>query len=80
MLCIARSIKGQEYLYNARSAHKVSKASAQTIADALNEHGYGLKDGETWYIHEIDQYCTAYDYAMSQGFRVYKGSIRRYRR
>lgn len=80
MYCIAKSVKGAEYMYNASSAHKVSKASAQKIADALNNAKWNIKDNEVWHVHEIDRYDRAYDYAEWQEFRVYKGSIRRYAR
>lgn len=68
MKVIAKSAKGQEFLYSARSAHKVPTKRADEICEALNKVQYQLKDDEVWYIHEIDQYDTAYDYAEYQSF------------
>ena len=78
MIVLAKSVRGAEFMYNPKSAHRVSKASADKIAAALNNAGYQLQDGEIWYRHDIDQYTTAYDYASYQMFKVYKGAIRRY--
>lgn len=78
MYCIAISVKGAEYMYRAKTAHRVSKASGQKIADALNEARYQLKDNEVWHVHEIDRYDFAYPFADAHAFKVYKGSIRRY--
>lgn len=78
MTIVAKAKKGQEFLYNPRSAHKVSKSSAQWIADGLNAAGYQLNAGEIWHIFDIDRYDTAYLYAISQDFRRYNGNIREY--
>lgn len=78
MLIAAKAAAGAEFMYNARSAHKVSKASGQRIVDALNRIGFDLKPGEVWHLYEVDQYSPAYYTAESQEFRVYKSSIRRY--
>lgn len=80
MTILAKSLEGKEFMYSARSAHKVSKASANLIRDNLNSIRYDLKDGEVWYIHEVDGYDNAYYFAENQGFSVYKGTIRRTRR
>ena len=76
MLVLAISIQGAEYAYNAASAHKVSKASAEKIAAALNKAGYKLKPGQVWYPHTVYYLDNAYAYAENQAFTVYKGSIR----
>ena len=77
MLVVAKSVKGQEYLYGARTAHRVPKASARKICDALNNEGWKLNGGEVWWIHEIDQYDSAYEYSEWQKFSIRNGSIRR---
>ena len=79
MKVLAISIRGAEFMYSPKTAHKVSAASAQKIADALNAAGYMLKDNPrgVWYIHDVDKYDTAFDYAAYQSFSVYKGTIRR---
>lgn len=78
ILVLAKSIKGQEFLYSARSAHKVSKASANSICKALNDAGYELKEGEVWHVHQVDKYDNAWVYAHGQEFRVRKGNIQRW--
>ena len=76
MLILAKAIKGAEFFYNADSAHKVSKKSAQTIKDALNKIKYNLKDTETWYEYNVDSYDDAYYVAEYQRFTIYKGTIK----
>lgn len=68
MLVLAKSVKGQEFLYSAPSAHAVAKKSAEQICSTLNEIRYGLKDNEVWYIHDVSEYDTAFDYAQFQKF------------
>ena len=75
MLIIAKSVKGREFLYNAASARKVSKASAETILKVVNNHKYQLKDGEIWHIYEVDSYDNAYYYAQSRAFKIRKGVV-----
>ena len=76
MTILARSVKGNEYLYAIRSAHKVSKAKAKMIADALNRIQYKIKDNEVWYVHEIDQYDQACTFAERQSFAVRQGKLK----
>ena len=78
IMVVAKSAKGHEFLYSARSAHKVSKASANAICKALNEAGYHLNDGEVWHVHQVDKYDNAWVYAHAQEFRVRKGVIQRW--
>lgn len=80
MLVLAKSIKDQEFFYNARSAHKVSKAKAEFIKNELNRLEWKLSEGEVWYIHEVDQYDTAYDYASYQKFFIRNGCLKESRR
>lgn len=75
MKIVAKSVKGHEFLYSARSAHKVSERSAEYICSELNRVQYNLKDGEVWFIHDIDQYDSAYDYATEQAFTTRKGGV-----
>ena len=79
MTILAISAKGQEYLYRASTAHKVSKAKAKMIADALNRIQYKIKDNEVWFIHEVDQYDSAYVFAEGQKFTTYKNKLREVR-
>lgn len=53
---IAKSIKGQEYLYSQRDIYLVSKASAKLAAETLNKNNWNLKDNQTWFIHELSEY------------------------
>lgn len=75
MLVLAKSVKGKEYFYNPRSAHRVSARSAETIRDICNEYKFQLNDNETWHIHEIDKYDTAYNYAEFQQFTIRNGIV-----
>lgn len=78
MTIIAKTRKGQEYLYSAISAHKVSKASAAYICKICNECKYRLKEGETWHIYDVDPYSYAHDVAETQHGRVYRGTVKMY--
>lgn len=76
MYVLAKSVKGQEYLYSASSAHAVAKKSMNKICSTLNEIRYSLKDTEVWHIHEVSEYDTAYDYAQFQKFYYTAGGLK----
>lgn len=78
MLVLAMSLKNQEYLYKARTARKVSKASAETICKIVNEYKflYSCHPGYVWAVHEVDKYDSAYDYAQLQDFTIRKGIVK----
>lgn len=78
MKVIAISQKGHEFLYSARSAHKVSERSAKTICDICNQMKYQLKEDQTWFIHDVDHYDDAYMYGLLQEFRIRKGIVSEY--
>ena len=76
MTILAKSVKDHEFLYNAKTAHKVSKANAEKIRDVLNGCNYKLKDGETWHIHDVSEtYDNAGAYASYQAFTINKKGI-----
>ena len=75
MMILAISVQGKEYLYSPKKAHTVSKRSAETIKEILNKMSWRLKENETWFIHDIDEYSTAYDYAETQKFTIRKGLV-----
>lgn len=75
MLILAKSCKGREFIYSPASARRVSARSAETIAHIVNGCGYQLKDGQVWHVHNVDQYDTAYEYAMCQQFRIRNGVV-----
>lgn len=78
MKVIAKTMIGSEFIFKPQSAHYVSGKSADQVADCLNTLRYSLKDGEKWYVYEIDQYDTAYDYAQMQSFYIARnGSLKR---
>lgn len=78
MKVVALSVKGQEFLYKASTAHKVAEEKAQKVADALNEVKYKLDGNYVWYVHDVDQYDDAYYYAEAQRFTYGKnGAIKR---
>ncbi len=75
MKIVAKSIKGKEFMYSAKSAHKVSERSANLICKLLNDINYHLNEGETWFIHDVDKYDTAYEYASFQAFTRRNGKL-----
>lgn len=75
MYILAISQKGKEFFYNPKSARKVSKRSGELIADVCNKYNFLLKPGEIWFMHEIDQYDTAYEYALYQTFTIRNGIV-----
>ena len=77
MKILAKTVQGREYMYSARSARKVSARSAQYILNVVNKAGFLLdrEKGEIWHIYDIDEYDTAYDYALFQSFTVRKGIV-----
>lgn len=75
MKIVAKSVKGKEYLYTASTAHKVPNTSAKVICDVLNKANYNLKEGETWFVHDVSPYDRAYEYASFQSFARRNGKI-----
>ena len=80
MVILAKSVKGQEFMYSYLSAHKVPKTRADAICKALNEEKYQLKENEVWFKHEVDKYDNAYIFAETQAFRVNRGRLQEVRR
>lgn len=76
MLILAKSCKGSEFLYSAKSAHAVSKASAAKIRDIVNQYKYKLSENEVWHIHEVSYYDDASFYAERQKFTIRKGIVK----
>lgn len=76
IMAIAKTHPGKEFLYDYRTAHKVSKASAAYICEIANKYKYKLKDGECWHVYEIGYYDAAYDYAEYQYCTVRKGIVK----
>ena len=75
MKIVAKSTKGQEFLYSVRSAHEVPKTSAEIICNALNDAHYDLAENEVWHIHDVDRFDRAYEYAVTQRFERRNGKI-----
>ena len=72
MFIISKTIKGKEYIYSKQ--HSVlckNKAEAEKLADFMNSNNenaigdFKLKDGEVWYVYEIDKYDTPPRYELS---------------
>ena len=76
MKIVAISVQGQEFLYKARTSHRVSERSSETICELLNKVRYQLGNGEVWFIHEIDRYDNAYDFALNQKFTLRMGTLK----
>ena len=79
MKIVAIAVKGMEFLYNSRTAHKVAQAKAQVVCDALNKVGYALKDDNSvWHVYDVNAYDDAFYYAETQRFSCGKnGTIKR---
>lgn len=75
MKILAKAIKGKEFMYNVRSAHKVSARSAMVILDIVNEYRFQLKENEVWHLYDVDEYDTAYDVAQFQSFTIRNGVV-----
>ena len=69
MKIVAKAIKGKEFFYSAKSAHKVAQSSAYLICKMLNDANYKLNEGEVWHVFDVDRYDSAYEYAEWQTFR-----------
>ena len=78
MLVAALSVKGQEFFYKANTARKVSRASGQKIVDIANECQFlfSAYPGHVWYLHEVDQYDVAFDFAQYQKFTIRNGIVK----
>ena len=77
MTIIARTNAGTEFLYQANTAHKASKACAEKIAETLNRISWNIKPGQIWHVYEAYPASLAYEYANAQEFKIYRGTIRR---
>lgn len=78
MKIIAIAVKGKEFLYNSRTAHKVAQNKAQVVCDALNKVGYALDDNSVWHVYDVSAYDDAFYYAETQRFSCGKsGTIKR---
>lgn len=72
MIVVAIACKGQEFLYNASTAHKVNEKKADKIVELLNAAGYQLRDGEIWHKFNVSSYDNAGVYAECQRFTLGK--------
>lgn len=68
MKIVAKSVKGKEFLYSARSAHQVKGLSAEKMAEFLNTQKHDLKANEVWHVHDVGPYDNAYGYGAIQMF------------
>lgn len=72
MTVIAIACKGQEFFYNASTAHKVNENKADKIVELLNAAGYQLRAGEIWHKFNVSSYDNAGVYAETQRFTLGK--------
>ena len=68
MKIVAKTIDGKEFIYSAHSAHRAPAKRIKEVLEILNENRYKLKDGEKWWIYEVDQYDDAFYYSENQRF------------
>lgn len=71
---IAVTQKGAEYCYRSSSRLKVTKASAQKIAEALTKANFFLKEGQKWHVYD-DPFYETYEHMYGKA-RVYKGNVK----
>ena len=78
MLVLAMSKENSEFLYVARTARQVSRASAEKICKIANENKFlfSCYPGYVWHVHEVDQSDSAFDYAQSQKFTIRGGIVK----
>ena len=77
MFVVAKSVKGHEFMYAPKSAHKVPKTSAKAICKVLNDNNFMLKENEVWFVHAVDKYDSASEFADWQKFTIRNGIVRR---
>lgn len=76
MKVLAITRNEQEFIYNAKSAHRVAQNKAKYVLDVLNKYRYLLKDdSEKWFIYDVDEYDKAYAYSAYHRFSVSKNGI-----
>lgn len=78
MTIIAKTIKGKEYMYNAKSARRVADRSAVKVCEIVNKHKYllGENENEIWHVYyHIDPFDVAYEYASMQSFSLRNGVV-----
>jgi len=68
MKIVAKTIEGEEFFYSAHSAHRAPAKRIKEVLEILNENRYHLKEGEKWWIYEVDKYDDAFYYSESQRF------------
>lgn len=75
MLVVAKTTRGTEFIYNAKSAHAVPQKHAQRIADIANKHLFKLSPGECWFVYDVSHYDNAYIYAQYARFTYGKNGL-----
>lgn len=76
MIVVAKSIKGQEYMYLPRTAHQVKGMTPEKMAEFLNKQKHDLREHEVWHVHDVGPYDNAYAYGEMQTFeRKRNGTI-----
>lgn len=77
MKVIAKTIQGREFIYNARTARKVSARSASVILEVVNHFKFQLdpEKNEIWHIYDVCELDNAYYYAQHQAFTIRNGVV-----
>lgn len=76
MKILAITKDGSEFIYSAKSAHRVAQNKIAYVLGVLNKHRYLLKDdSEKWFVYDVDEYDKAYAYSAYQRFSVSKTGI-----
>lgn len=77
MKILAKTHKGAEFMYSARSAHAVSERSAAKILEIINAHNFRIDPAknETWHLYDVDQWDDAFYYAQGQKFTIRNGIV-----
>lgn len=75
MTILAKTTKGQEFIYDMRTAHRVNSAKANKVCEILNNIKWHLSEGQEWHRYEVDKYDNAFLWAETQQFRAGKTGI-----
>lgn len=74
MKILAKTIKGQEFIYSPKTAGRVSERNAQKVCDIVNQFKtlLGCNDNECYHVYDVSEYDNAYWYAQNRRFILHK--------
>lgn len=84
MLLVAKSVRGQEFMYTWAGSILCANKHAQKMADYLNAHGFKKEEGFiweegfVWHVHEIpkeDYFMASYKMIIRKGVVKLKQNV-----